>query len=101
MSARVLPRNSHVQSQACLAHEAGPVVRRFVTFASPESVERVTAVTHSLHGQELAIDKATPKDRGNAYLAAAAARNVSPASALFKQSQHFMILVNRAEFWSP
>ena len=49
---------------------------RFVTFSSPESVERVTAVAHTLHGQELAIDKATPKDRGNAYLAAAAARNV-------------------------
>ncbi|KAK9865944.1 hypothetical protein WJX84_000445 [Apatococcus fuscideae] len=48
----------------------------FVTFSSPDSVEQVTAVTHTLHGQELAIDKATPKDRGNTYLAAAAARNM-------------------------
>lgn len=35
----------------------------FVTFASPDSVEKVMATSHVLAGQELAIDRATPKDR--------------------------------------
>lgn len=33
----------------------------FVTFASPDSVERVMASKHVLHGAEVAIDRATPK----------------------------------------
>ncbi|KAK9815318.1 hypothetical protein WJX72_001599 [[Myrmecia] bisecta] len=36
----------------------------FVTFASSDSVEKVTATTHTMNGQELAIDRATPKDKG-------------------------------------
>ena len=35
----------------------------FVTFANPESVERVMAIKHSLGGNELAIDAANPKER--------------------------------------
>ena len=51
-------------------------------------MERVTTVTHTLHGQELAIDKATPKDRGgNTYLAAAAARNVSQYIIQFQSTE--------------
>lgn len=36
----------------------------FVTYASADSVERVMARTHVLNGNEIAIDRATPKDRG-------------------------------------
>jgi RNA-binding protein Musashi len=35
----------------------------FVTYASPDSVERVMAGTHVLNGNKVAIDRATPKDR--------------------------------------
>lgn len=35
----------------------------FVTYASAESVERVMANTHVLNGNEIAIDRATPKDK--------------------------------------
>ena len=35
----------------------------FVTFASSDSVEAVMSTPHSLNGQELAIDRATPKDK--------------------------------------
>lgn len=35
----------------------------FVTFASPDSVEAVISQTHVLNGNEIAIDRATPKDR--------------------------------------
>lgn len=34
----------------------------FVTFASPESVEKVMAVKHWMNGHEIAIDRATPKE---------------------------------------
>ncbi|KAK9827371.1 hypothetical protein WJX81_002984 [Elliptochloris bilobata] len=34
----------------------------FIAFTSPESVDVVMAVPHSLHGVELAIDSATPKE---------------------------------------
>lgn len=34
----------------------------FVTYASPDSVEKVMAVKHWLNGHEIAIDGATPKD---------------------------------------
>lgn len=36
----------------------------FVTFASPESVEKVMACKHWLNGHEVAIDRATPKEDG-------------------------------------
>lgn len=36
----------------------------FVTFASPESVEKVMACKHWLNGHEVAIDRATPKEEG-------------------------------------
>lgn len=53
----------------------------FVTFASPDSVEAViSAAPHVLHGQELAIDQATPKDRG-------AASNLTNSLALSNGSQ--------------
>jgi RNA-binding protein Musashi len=35
----------------------------FVTYASPDSVEHVMAGTHVLNGNEVAIDRATPKER--------------------------------------
>lgn len=35
----------------------------FVTYASAESVERVMAGTHVLNGNEVALDRATPKER--------------------------------------
>ena len=35
----------------------------FVTFSSSDSVEAVMSTPHSLNGQELAIDRATPKDK--------------------------------------
>jgi RNA-binding protein Musashi len=35
----------------------------FVTYASVDSVERVMAQNHILHGNEIAIDRATPKDK--------------------------------------
>ncbi|CAL8463515.1 g3049 [Coccomyxa elongata] len=35
----------------------------FVTFASADSVEQVMSSPHSMNGQELAIDRATPKDK--------------------------------------
>ncbi|KXZ52444.1 hypothetical protein GPECTOR_9g488 [Gonium pectorale] len=34
----------------------------FVTFASPDSVEKVMAVKHWMNGHEIAIDRATPKE---------------------------------------
>lgn len=34
----------------------------FITFTSPEPVDTVMAMPHSLHGVELAIDSATPKE---------------------------------------
>ena len=34
----------------------------FVTYATPESVEIVMASSHTLNGNEIAIDRATPKD---------------------------------------
>ena len=37
----------------------------FVTYASVEPVEQVMGSTHTLNGQELAIDRATPKDKSN------------------------------------
>ncbi|PSC71652.1 Dual specificity kinase shkE isoform B [Micractinium conductrix] len=36
----------------------------FVTYASPESVELVMSQTHILNGNEIAIDRATPKEKG-------------------------------------
>lgn len=36
----------------------------FVTYASAEAVERVMASSHILNGNEVAIDRATPKERG-------------------------------------
>ena len=33
----------------------------FVTFAAADALERVMATTHSLHGTELAVDRAEPK----------------------------------------
>mmetsp|Transcript_5980 Transcript_5980/g.17107 ORF Transcript_5980/g.17107 Transcript_5980/m.17107 type:complete len:738 (-) Transcript_5980:1411-3624(-) len=58
----------------------------FVTFASPDTVEQVVAAApHILLGQELAIDRATPKDRAPAAaypaLAPAAAMNGAPQMA--------------------
>ena len=38
----------------------------FVTYASVEPVEHVMANTHTLNGQELAIDRATPKEKPGA-----------------------------------
>lgn len=38
----------------------------FVTYASVEPVEHVMASTHTLNGQELAIDRATPKEKPGA-----------------------------------
>ncbi|KAL4442951.1 hypothetical protein ABPG77_008442 [Micractinium sp. CCAP 211/92] len=35
----------------------------FVTYANPESVELVMSQTHILNGNEIAIDRATPKER--------------------------------------
>lgn len=35
----------------------------FITFASPEAVERVMRQHHSLAGQELVVDKAAPKTK--------------------------------------
>lgn len=35
----------------------------FVTFSSADSVEAVMSAPHSMNGQELAIDRATPKDK--------------------------------------
>lgn len=35
----------------------------FVTFTSPESVETLMSKSHVLNGSEIAIDRATPKDR--------------------------------------
>ncbi len=35
----------------------------FVTFANADSVEAVMSSPHSMNGQELAIDRATPKDK--------------------------------------
>lgn len=46
----------------------------FVTFASPDSVEKVMASKHWLNGHEIAIDRATPKEE-TASTAAAALRN--------------------------
>ena len=34
----------------------------FVTFSSPDSVEKVMAIKHWMNGHELAIDRATPKE---------------------------------------
>ncbi len=34
----------------------------FITFTSPEPVDAVMQAPHSLHGVELAIDSATPKE---------------------------------------
>eukprot|EP00884_Botryococcus_braunii_P011478 jgi/Botrbrau1/20330/Bobra.0006s0011.2 len=36
----------------------------FVTFASPDAVEKLMASRHTLKGQELAVDRATPKEKG-------------------------------------
>ena len=41
----------------------------FVTFSSSDSVEAVMSTPHSLNGQELAIDRATPKDKASASIA--------------------------------
>ena len=38
----------------------------FVTYASPDSVEKVMAVKHWLNGHEIAIDCATPKEEPSA-----------------------------------
>lgn len=35
----------------------------FVTFGSADPVEAVMSAPHSLNGQELAIDRATPKEK--------------------------------------
>ncbi len=40
----------------------------FVTFSSSDSVEAVMSTPHSLNGQELAIDRATPKDKASSLL---------------------------------
>lgn len=40
----------------------------FVTFASPESVEKVMATKHWMNGHEIAIDRATPKDDGKHFV---------------------------------
>ncbi|RMZ52765.1 hypothetical protein APUTEX25_000884, partial [Auxenochlorella protothecoides] len=45
----------------------------FVTYAGAEAVDRVMARSHVLGGNEVAIDRATPKDRGAGASAAAAA----------------------------
>lgn len=37
----------------------------FVTFASPDSVEKVMAVKHWMNGHEIAIDRATPKEEAS------------------------------------
>lgn len=36
----------------------------FVTYSSPEAVELVMSQTHVLNGNEIAIDRATPKEKG-------------------------------------
>ncbi|GFH06580.1 RNA-binding protein Musashi 1 [Haematococcus lacustris] len=41
----------------------------FVTFAIPESVEKILATKHWLNGQEVAIDRAMPKDEPTALKA--------------------------------
>lgn len=41
----------------------------FVTFAMPESVEKILATKHWLNGQEVAIDRAMPKDEPTALKA--------------------------------
>lgn len=38
----------------------------FVTYAVPESVEKIMAVKHWLNGHEIAIDRATPKEEPSA-----------------------------------
>ena len=43
----------------------------FVTFSSSDSVEAVMSTPHSLNGQELAIDRATPKEKASAPCAVA------------------------------
>jgi len=40
----------------------------FVTFASPDSVEKVMACKHWMNGHEVAIDRATPKDDGKHFV---------------------------------
>eukprot|EP00887_Chlorella_sp_A99_P002740 scaffold6.g2740.t1 len=40
----------------------------FVTYATPEAVEHVMQATHVLNGNEIAIDRAAPKDRGSSLL---------------------------------
>jgi RNA recognition motif-containing protein len=35
----------------------------FVTFASADPVDHVMSTPHTMNGQELAIDRATPKDK--------------------------------------
>lgn len=58
----------------------------FVTFANSDSVEAVMSTPHSLNGQELAIDRATPKDK--VCLPASAATDIlcSHCSPLNKRS---------------
>ena len=46
----------------------------FVTYASVEPVEHVMASTHTLNGQELAIDRATPKEKPGASYAQSSKR---------------------------
>jgi RNA-binding protein Musashi len=35
----------------------------FVTFASPDAVEKLMGTRHTLKGQDLAVDRATPKEK--------------------------------------
>ena len=52
----------------------------FVTFASSDSVEAVMSTPHSLNGQELAIDRATPKDKVCSSFSIGYFKEISPQS---------------------
>ena len=43
------------------ASKAGHRGIGFVTVGSPEALEKAVSTTHTLHGQELAVDRAEPK----------------------------------------
>ena len=40
----------------------------FVTYATASAVERVMSQTHTLNGNEIAIDRATPKEKSSLLL---------------------------------
>lgn len=79
----------------------------FVTFASPDAVEKLMATRHTLKGQELAVDRATPKEKGisttvrNKELQDKLLHGAFAQNPLFAQYQFFAQLLSQQQHMDP